>query len=369
MDVPFLDLKTPHRELWPEIAPDFEKAFADAAFIGGPQLQKFEEEFAAFADVPYCVAVNSGTDALRLALIALGIREGDEVITVPHTFIATTEAISQAGGEPVFVDIEDKTYTLDPAKVEAAITASTKAIVPVHLYGQCADMGPLLDIAKSRGLILLEDAAQAHGATWQGKPAGSMGNAAGFSYYPGKNLGACGEGGAVSTSDAAVADRVRMLRDHGQSRKYVHEVEGYNARMDALQAIALRAKLRKLAGWNANRKRAAAQYDKRLAGTRGIQTPTVATGREHVYHLYVVLIENRERVQAYLEERGVHTGLHYPIPLHVQKAYENLGYKKGDFPVSERVASMCLSLPMFPTLKPEQIDYVCDTLIEAVAKA
>jgi dTDP-4-amino-4,6-dideoxygalactose transaminase len=366
MQVPFLDLQTPHRELWPEIRDEFEKAFYSAAFVGGPQVSAFEEEFAAFCGVSGCASVNSGTDAIRLALIALGIGPGDEVICPAHTFIATSEAVSQTGAKPVFVDIDPHTYTIDPAAVERALTSRTRAIIPVHLYGQCADMDAILEISQRHGLIVLEDACQAHGATYKGRPAGSMGHAAAFSFYPGKNLGACGEAGAVTSNDSEVIRKVKMLRDHGQSQKYYHDVEGYNARMDALQAIVLRAKLKRLPEWNEARRRCAERYYQNLQACPNIILPAVAQHNVHVYHLFVILVENRDALQAELAKQGIGTGLHYPLPLHLQKAYASFGYKEGDLPVTERVAKTLLSLPIFPTLTNEQIDYVCDAILSWV---
>ncbi|MCX7018004.1 MAG: DegT/DnrJ/EryC1/StrS family aminotransferase [Candidatus Sumerlaeota bacterium] len=365
-NIPFLDLKTSHQELWPEIAPFYEQAFMNAAFIGGEHVNAFEKEFAAFCNANHCATVNSGTDALHLAFRALGIGAGDEVITTPHTFIATTEAISLAGATPVFTDINPKTYTIDPNLAEKAVTPRTKAIVPVHLYGQCADMDALMALAKRHNLVLVEDAAQAHGATFHGRKAGTMGHAAAFSFYPGKNLGACGEAGAVVSDDEQVIQRVRQLRDHGQAQKYYHDVEGVNARMDALQAIVLRAKLKRLGTWNDARARAAKYYDERLGECGQVTIPYRDPDNFHIYHLYVVLVENRDSVQEYLTRHGVGTGLHYPLPLHLQKAYARMGHQKGDFPVTEHVAERLLSLPMFPGITREQQDYVCDRLIEAV---
>lgn len=366
MQVPFLDLQTPHRELWPEIRDEFEKAFYSAGFVGGPHVSAFEEEFAAFCNVAGCASVNSGTDAIRLALIALGIGAGDEVICPAHTFIATSEAISQTGAKPVFVDIDPVTYTLDPKCVTRAITSRTRAIIPVHLYGQCADMDAILEIARKHNLLVVEDACQAHGASYKGRIAGSMGHAAAFSFYPGKNLGACGEAGAVTSNDLEIIRKVKMLRDHGQSQKYYHDMEGYNARMDALQAIVLRAKLKRLTAWNDARRQWAQYYNERLAGSPKITIPSVASDNVHVYHLYVILVENRDALQAELAKHGIGTGLHYPLPLHLQKAYKHLGYKEGDLPVTERVARTLLSLPMFPHLSREQVDYVCDRILEVV---
>lgn len=356
--VPFLDLRTPHRALAAEIVQQWREILDNAAFVGGPQLAGFEQEFAEYCQTTECVGVNSGTDALRLALLALGVRDGDEVITVPHTFIATTEAISQAGGRPVFVDVDPQTGTMDPGAVEAAVTPRTRVLLPVHLYGQPADMQPLIEIAQRRNVKLLEDAAQAHGAEYRGRRAGSMGAAAAFSFYPGKNLGACGEAGAVTTDDPELAARMRMLRDHGQPRKYHHDVEGYNARLDALQAAALRIKLRHLDAWNENRRRCARRYADGLAGS-GVEIPHEAAGRRHVWHLYVVRHRERDALQEALGQAGVQTGLHYPVPLHLQRAYAELGYRAGDFPHSERWASEGLSLPIFPDMTDEQVDRVC----------
>ncbi|MCX7963347.1 MAG: DegT/DnrJ/EryC1/StrS family aminotransferase [Candidatus Sumerlaea chitinivorans] len=366
MQVPFLDLQTPHRELWPEIRDEFEKAFHSAAFIGGPQVSAFEEEFAQFCQAAACASVNSGTDALRLALLALGIGSGDEVICPAHTFIATSEAISQTGAKPVFVDIDPHTYTITADHIREKLTSRTRAVIPVHLYGQCADMDPILELAGKHNLLVVEDACQAHGATYKGRPAGTMGHAGAFSFYPGKNLGACGEAGAVVSNDSGIIRKVKMLRDHGQSQKYYHDVEGYNARMDALQAIILRAKLKRLSQWNAARQKCAAYYHKRLSTNQAIQLPSVAPYNTHVFHLYVILVDSRDEVQRKLQERGVGTGLHYPLPLHLQKAYAHMGMSKGSLPVTERVAERLLSLPMFPNLTQEQQDYVCDQLLDIV---
>jgi len=368
MQVPFLDLQTPHRELWPEIRDEFEKAFYSAAFIGGPQVSAFEEEFARFCQAAACASVNSGTDALRLALLALGIGSGDEVICPAHTFIATSEAISQTGAKPVFVDIDPQTYTISADHIRAKLTSRTRAVLPVHLYGQCADMDPILEIAGKHNLFVVEDACQAHGATYKGRPAGTMGHAGAFSFYPGKNLGACGEAGAVVSNDSEIIRKVKMLRDHGQRQKYYHDVEGYNARMDALQAIVLRAKLKRLSHWNAARQECAKYYHKRLSINPAIQLPHVAPHNTHVFHLYVILVENRDEIQRKLQERGIGTGLHYPLPLHLQKAYANMGLTKGSLPVTEHVAERLLSLPMFPNLSREQQDYVCDQLLAIVGQ-
>ena len=512
MKVPFLDLITPHRQLEEELVSVFRDCLRTASFVGGPQVQAFEEEFAGFCETKYCVAVNSGTDALRFALIAAGIGPGDEVITAPNTFIATTEAISQTGAAPVFVDIDEKTYNMDPNKLEDYLktrqaqvasrkgstqssvlspqssfygksqvasgkgstqssvlspesfnslpsalcplpsAARPRAILPVHLYGQPADMDAISEIAARYGLIVIEDACQAHGALYYSKKedrwkkAGSMGLAAGFSFYPGKNLGACGEGGAVTTNSEEIARKVRMLRDHGQAKKYYHDFEGYNGRLDTIQTGILRVKLRHLQEWNESRRRNASLYNEyfsefrksqvasckgcvtvssEIARGEGVSVPSSSSSvsrlpsavplssvpspqssgsvpsalcslpsaplspnalesstlspfclspqssvlspvitpfepswARSVYHLYIVRVPEREKLQAYLNDNGISTGLHYPVPVHLQKAYEGRGFREGDFPVTEKVAKEILSLPMFPLLSEEQIDYV-----------
>ena len=382
-NIPFLDLVTPHLELEEELVLVFRSALKTAGFVGGRMVEDFERDFAQFCGVQYCVGVGSGTDALRFALIAAGVQSGDTVVTVPNTFIATTEAISQAGARPDFVDIDERTYTMDPEKLRAYLeTACTPslatgrvvskhtgspvtAIIPVHLYGQTADMDPILELAERHSLIVIEDACQAHGAEYfSGKQnrwmrAGSMGRAASFSFYPGKNLGACGEAGAVTTNDRALAERVRMLRDHGQVRKYHHDIEGYNGRLDAIQAGVLRVKLHHLAKWNEQRRECARGYNELFADTEGaVILPHVPSWSRPVYHLYVVRVTERERLQKDLAAAGIGTGIHYPIPLHLSKAYEALGFRPGDFPVAEQAASEVLSLPLFPELSPEQQERV-----------
>ncbi len=369
MDVPFLDLKTPHRALESEILPLWQDILRNAAFIGGPHVTGFEDELARACTVDHAVAVNSGTDALRFIFMALGVRPGDEVITVANTFIATTEAISQAGGKPVLVDIDPRTYTLDPGKIEAAITGKTRGIVPVHLYGQTADMDPILSIAQQHGLWVVEDAAQSQLAEYKGKKAGSMGIMAATSFYPGKNLGACGEAGAVLTQDPKLAALVRKIRDHGQAQKYYHDLEGYNGRCDALQAAALRVKLRHLPEWNEARRKAAARYLEGLKGVEGVALPAVGEGCLPVWHLFVVLVAERDRVASELKEKGISTGLHYPVPLHLQNAYRHLNVPEGRLPVTEYCAQRLLSLPMFPGLTEDQIAYVCEQLTAAVKQS
>jgi dTDP-4-amino-4,6-dideoxygalactose transaminase len=377
-NIPFLDLVTPHVELEAELTAVFQQVIRTAGFIGGPMVENFEKEFAAFCHTERAVAVNSGTDALRFALLAAGVKAGDVAITVPNTFIATTEAISQAGALPEFVDIDERTYNMDAAKLreylESGCTVSGEgkliskrsrrpvtAIVPVHLYGQMADMDAILELAEQYRLIVVEDACQAHGAEYFSRQqnrwlrAGAMGRAGAFSFYPGKNLGACGEGGAITTNDAKLADTCKMIRDHGQAKKYYHDIEGYNGRLDAIQAGILSVKLKHLAGWNAKRRERAAEYNRLFAAAKaGVRTPYEPSWSRAVYHLYVVRTEDREGMMAHLGKAGIGTGIHYPIPLHRQRAYESLGYKVGDFPVTEKVASQIVSLPMFPNLTAEQ---------------
>jgi len=376
--IPFLDLVTTHVELEQELNEVFKHALHTASFIGGSMVEQFEQAFAEFCGTKYCVGVGSGTDALRFALIAAGVKSGDVVITVPNTFIATTEAISQAGAQPRFVDICENTYNMDPAKVRQYLEDSctvddqlgvviddetgkpVTTIVPVHLYGQMADMDALLEIAEEHGLIVVEDACQAHGAQYFSKKenrwikAGSIGKAAAFSFYPGKNLGACGEAGAVTTNDSSLAQKTRTLRDHGQSKKYYHEVEGYNGRLDSIQAGILNVKLQHLAQWNRRREEAAYQYDKLLLSVEGVVRPYTPEWARSVYHLYVVRVPEREGLQKHLAEAGIGTGIHYPVPLHLQKAYEGQGWKRGDFPITEQIASEILSLPMYPQLSTQQ---------------
>ncbi len=364
MQVPFLDLKTQYKELEKEVVPIVKTAMENAAFIGGPQVTGFESEFAEFCESSHCVGVNSGTDALRFALMAVGVQPGDEVITVSHTFIATTEAISQVGAKPVFVDITADTCNMDPARIESAITANTKAIVPVHIYGQPVDMDPIMEIAQKHGIVVIEDACQSHGALYKERKAGSIGAVGCFSFYPGKNLGAYGEGGAAVTNDETIAQKMSMIRDHGQSKKYYHEIEGYNGRLDAIQAGILRVKLKRLAGWNQARRENAKYYDALFADVPGVTVVKEAEFAKSVYHLYVILLDDRDGLQKFLDSKGVATGLHYPLPLHLQQAYAHLGHSKEDFPVTEDIASRLLSLPMFPELKKEQIEYVVQCIRE-----
>jgi dTDP-4-amino-4,6-dideoxygalactose transaminase len=364
MNIPFLDLKVQYRQIAAELKPVIEEIMSNGAFIGGPQVAAFEEEFAAFCGVRHCVGLSSGTDALRLSLMAAGIGPGDEVITVPHTFIATTEAITQAGARPVFVDIDPDTGCIDTRQIPNRITPKTRAIVPVHLYGQTADMDPIMEIARRHKLAVVEDACQAHGAGYKGRKAGSMGIAGCFSFYPGKNLGAFGDAGAVVTDDEKLAQTIRMLREHGQSRKYVHDMEGYTGRLDAIQAAVLRIKLKHLAEWNQARRAHAALYTRLLSNIPGVTVIKEAEFAQSVYHLFVILVDDRNGLQAFLAEKGVGTGLHYPLPLHLQKAYAAMGFRKGDFPVSERTAEHLISLPMFAELTPDQVGYVVECIKE-----
>jgi dTDP-4-amino-4,6-dideoxygalactose transaminase len=386
--IPFLDLVTPHLELQQELTAVFQRALRSAGFIGGPMVENFEKAFAEFCNTGHSVGVGSGTDALRFALIAAGVQPGDAVVTVPNTFIATTEAISQSGAVPEFVDIDERTYNIDPVKLREYLEKECErnssgyltsrrsgrpvtAIVPVHLYGQTADMDPILELSERFGLIVIEDACQAHGAEYfsrkQGRwmKAGSIGHAAAFSFYPGKNLGACGEAGAVTTNSPDIAKSVKMLRDHGQAKKYYHDIEGYNGRLDAIQAGLLHVKLGQLGKWNDQRRRCAAEYDRlfRAAGDP-VGTPFEPSWSRAIYHLYVVRSDDPEGLIAFLKDKGIQTGIHYPVPLHLQKAYGALDYKMGEFPACERAASEIVSLPMFPTLTAEQQNRVVMTVQE-----
>jgi len=367
MRVPFLDLRAQHEPIKAELMAAFAEVLETSAFAGGPLVARFEADYAAYCRTAYAVGVGNGTDALWLALLARGIGPGDEVITVPNSFLATAEAISFTGATPVFVDVDERTYTLDPALLEAAITSRTKAVIPVHLYGQMADMDPIMEIAGRHALFVLEDACQAHGAQYKGRTAGSIGHAAAFSFYPGKNLGAVGEAGAVTTNDRALADLIKCLRDHGQAKKYHHSHIGWNARMDGIQGAALQIKLRRLEGGNAARRNHAGLYDSLLGDVGGVAVPYVSPDGVPVYHLYVVRVAERDRLLAALAERGIACGIHYPRPIHLQAAYAGLGLGPGSFPVSERVADELLSLPMFPELTAGQVELVARELTGLVA--
>lgn len=366
--VPFLDLRAQHDPIRSELLAAVEEVINQNAFAGGPFVQKFEEEFAAYCSTQYAVGVGNGTDALWLALLALGVGPGDEVITVPATFMATAEAISYCGATPVFVDIDEETYTMDPSGLEGAITAKTKAIMPVHLYGQMADMDPIMEIANRHGLPVIEDACQAHGAEYKGRKAGSIGRAGCFSFYPGKNLGALGEAGAVVTNDSNLAARIRVLREHGQERRYYHSQIGWNARMDGMQAAMLRIKLRGLARGNAARRAHAEQYLAALRGTPGLGLPTVADYALPVFHLFVVRVSDRDDVLDRMARRGIACGIHYPRPIHLQEAYRSLNQGPGSFPVSEQCGREVLSLPMFPELTESQISTVARELKAVLAE-
>jgi dTDP-4-amino-4,6-dideoxygalactose transaminase len=393
MNIPFLDLVTPHVELEKELTGVFQKALRTAGFIGGPMVEEFETAFAAFCECKHAVGISNGTDALRFALMACGVKNGDVVVTVPHTFIATTEAISQAGALPEFVDIDERTYNMDPAKLReylenhCAADSSGRllsrrsgrpvtAVVPVHLYGQTADMDPILDLAERYGLVVIEDACQAHGAEYFSRKhnrwmkAGSIGKAAAFSFYPGKNLGACGEAGAATTNDTSIAHKMKVLRDHGQAKKYYHDVEGYNGRLDAIQAGLLHVKLGHLAKWNAQRRERAAEYHRLLAAAEcGVNPPCEPSWSKAVYHLYVVRTDDREGLMRHLSDAGIGSGIHYPIPLHLQKAYVDMRYGKGDFPATEKVALEIVSLPMFPQLKVQQQARVVEEIDNFTARS
>lgn len=364
--IPFGDLKSQYRAIKAEIDAAVLRVLDSTQFCLGDEVAAFEREFAAYCGVEHAIGVNSGTSALHLAMLAAGIGPGDEVITVPFTFVASVAVIEYAGAKPVFVDIDETTFTMSPDRIDAAITNRTKAILPVHLYGHPADMDPILDVARRRGLIVIEDAAQAHGAEYKGRRCGSMGQLAGFSFYPGKNLGAYGEGGAVVTNDAALAKRVRLMRSWGEERRYEHSVRGFNYRMDGIQGAILRVKLRHLPAWTDARRAHAADYAQRLH-TTSIAPPAERPDCRHVYHVFAVRVRNRDGVRARLQEAGIQTGVHYPIPVHLQPAYADLGYRQGDFPISETVAREVLSLPLYPELTSAQIDRVTSALVETQA--
>ena len=362
MQVPFLDLKAHHEPIRPELESAIREVLDSNAFAGGPFVAKFEQDFAAFCGTSHAIGVGNGTDALWLTLLALGVGPGDEVITAPMTFMATAEAISFCGATPVFVDIDERPYTLDPEKLERAISPRTKAVIPVHLFGQVADMDPVLEIAGRHGLPVIEDACQAHGAEFRGRKAGSLGIAGCFSFYPGKNLGGLGEAGAVVTNNTELQTRIQMLRDHGQAKKYHHALVGWNARMDGIQGAALRVKLKYLNKGNESRRAHARAYSQNLAEIAELVLPTEAEYARHVYHLYVVRLQNRDRILQEMAQRGIACGIHYPIPVHLQEAYRFLGHKKGSFPVAERCADEFLSLPLYPELTAEQIGIVAREL-------
>ncbi|MGC1404825.1 MAG: DegT/DnrJ/EryC1/StrS family aminotransferase [Thermodesulfobacteriota bacterium] len=402
MNIPFLDLKTQYESIKEEIQSALRQVIENTAFAGGPFVAKFEKSFADFCQCQYAIGVGSGTEALWMALLALGVGPGDEVITVPNTFIATAEAISFTGATPVFVDVDERTCTMDPNRLEDYLKkhqakgkrkkekgetaprsssiapgspmayeqramssgSRVKAVIPVHLYGQPADMDPILEVAQKYGLFVVEDSCQAHGAEYKGRRAGSIGDAGCFSFYPGKNLGAYGEAGAVVTDNGELADKLRMFRDHGQSQRYYHDLVGWNGRMDGFQGAVLGVKINYLEEWNKKRRENAKRYNKYLSRLDGIILPQEADYARHIYHIYPIRVKNRDRVMEALMEKGINCGIHYPLPVHLQKAYEFLGHKQGDFPVAEKIASELLSLPMFPELTEKQIEYVAKTLTD-----
>jgi len=361
MNVPLVDLKRQYLSIKREIDEAIQEVIDKSAFIMGEKVEQFEDDFAAYCGVKYGVGTSSGTTALHLALLACGVTGGDEVITVPYTFIATAEAISQTGARVVFVDIEDKSYTMDSEKVEQAITKKTKAIIPVHLFGHPADMDKIAKIARKYNLVVIEDACQAHGAEYGGRRVGGLGDIACFSFYPSKNLGAYGDAGMLVTNDTELAERASLLRNHGYTGKYYHQVEGYNYRLDAIQSAVLRVKLRHLEEWTEKRRRNAKLYDELLEGSQ-VATPIEMEYAKHVYHLYVVKVKNRDKLYLKLKQNGISVAVHYPLPLHLQEAYRYLGHKKGDFPISEACSESLLSLPMFPELTQEEIKRIVDII-------
>ena len=367
MPVPFLDLKAQYAEIKHEIDPAMQSIVDSCAFAGGPAVETFEKAFSAYCGTKHCIAVGNGTSAIELILMGLGIGEGDEVITVANSFFASAEAISNARATPVLVDCFENDALIDTTKIEAAITPKTKAILPVHLYGQCADMDAIHAIAKKHNILVIEDACQAHGSLYHGKKAGSLGHAAAFSFYPGKNLGAYGEGGGVTTDDDELATKIRILRDHGMPEKYVHSVVGRNERMDGIQGAVLSTKLAHLDAWNDARRMHALQYRSLLAGVSGVTLMQTHDDRSSNYHLFVIRVKNRDDVQKKLKDKGIATGIHYPIPIHLQKAYAGV-WKQGDFPIAEKIAGEIVSLPMYAELSEAQVKEVCEKLIETTVR-
>lgn len=364
MKVPFLDLKIQYTTIREKISAALQEVLDNTSFAGGPMVEKFEKEFGPYCHCEHAIGTGNGTDALWMSLLGLGVGRDDEVITSPSTFIATAEAISFCGAKPVFVDIDEQSYNIDPALIEAAITPRTKAIIPVHLFGQPADMDPILAIAKAHNLFVIEDACQAHGAEYKGRRAGSIGDAGAFSFYPGKNLGAYGEAGATVTNNQELADTMRMFRDHGQKQKYYHSLVGWNARMDGFQGAVLGVKLPYLPAWTDARRSHAALYNTLLADVANVITPHEAKYAKHVYHIYAIRIRSRDALIKALADNGISCGIHYPVPLHLQKAYQHLGYGKGDFPIAEKCADEFVSLPMYPELPEESIRYVVEKIKE-----
>jgi dTDP-4-amino-4,6-dideoxygalactose transaminase len=364
--VPYLDLKAQYQSIKPEIDAAIARVLESCQFVLGPEVAGFEQDFAVYCGAAECIALNSGTSALHLALLAAGVGPGDEVITVPFTFVASVAAVTYTGARPVLVDIDPRSFTMDPSAVEAAITPRTKAILPVHLYGQSADMDPIMEIARRHGLVVIEDAAQAHGAQYKGRPVGSIGDMGCFSFYPGKNLGAYGEGGAVTTSNAEYARTIRMLRDWGQDRKYHHQLRGFNYRMEGFQGAILRVKLRHLERWTEARRKVVSLYNELLADS-GVETPTEMPWGRHVYHVYTLRADDRDGLQASLLAEGIQTGIHYPVPAHLQPAYADLGYGRGAFPHAETAAEQVLSLPLYPELSSQAVAEVAGAVKKAIA--
>jgi len=364
--VPFLDLNAHHAALRGELDRAVREVIDSSAFAGGPFVEKFEADFASYCGCQHAIGVGSGTEALWLSLLACGVGPGDEVITVPNTFMATAEAITYSGARPVFVDVDDRTYTMDPAGLEEAVGSRTKAIIPVHLFGQPADMDPILEFAREYDLLVIEDAAQAHGAKYKGRKVGTLGHAGCFSFYPGKNLGAFGEAGAVVTDNLELQEKIRVLRDHGQVRKYHHTMVGWNCRMDGIQAAVMSVKLQHLESGNSLRRAHALQYDEVFDGMDEVVTPFAAPYAQHVYHIYAIRVQERDEVMWLLQEKGIQCGVHYPIPVHLQKAYRSLGYAAGALPMSERTALEFISLPMFPELTEAQVQTVALGVKEAI---
>lgn len=366
MQVPLVDLRAQYARIREDVDAAIRETITSTAFIGGPQVDAFETEFARYLGVPHALGVSSGTSALHLALIAAGVGEGDEVALPAHTFIATSEVVRRLGARVRFCEIDEATFTLDPASLERVITPRTRAVIPVHLYGHPADFEPIAEIAARRGLRVIEDAAQAHGARYRGNRCGALASLAAFSFYPGKNLGAYGDAGGVTATDATEMERMRSLSNHGRLDRHRHGEEGFNYRLDGLQAAVLRVKLHHLDRWNAERRRAAGWYAEHLAAVPGVALPATAPWAEHVFHLFVVRVADRDRVIARLQERGVGAGIHYPVPLHLQPAYARLGHREGDFPVTERIAREIISLPIYPEITEEQVDRVCTALRESL---
>ena len=365
--VPFLDLNAHHAAFRGEFDRAIGEVIDSGAFAGGPFVEKFEADFAAYNHSQHAVGLGSGTEALWLALLACRIGPGDEVITVPSTFMATAEAITYCSARPVFVDVDQSTYTMDPVELEKAVTAKTKAVIPVHLFGQAADMDPILEFAREHDLFVIEDAAQAHGAEYKGRKVGALGDVGCFSFYPGKNLGAFGEAGAIVTDNVELQEKIRILRDHGQVRKYRHTMIGWNCRMDGIQAAVLSVKLQYLERGNLLRRLHALQYSRAFQGVEEVVTPFEAAYARHVYHIYAIRVQERDQVMWLLKEKGIQCGVHYPVPIHLQKAYQSLGYKNGAFPIAEQIAKEFISLPMFPELTKAQVEMVALCVKEAAA--